>query len=45
MQKIQCLFDQELAKRFDLDYIQPGYITQAELDDLTKVYYDSLYDC
>ncbi len=33
-----------LQKRFRKDYVDPGYLTQPELNDLTRVYYESLYD-
>lgn len=39
----RCLIT-NLNRRFKKDYIQPGYLTQHELNDLTKVYYQSLYD-
>ncbi len=38
-----CLL-KNLSKRFEIDYIKPGYLTKTELEDLTKVYYNSLYD-
>ncbi len=39
----QCLI-KNLEKRFEIDYLQPGYLHPKELTDLTQVYYDSLYD-
>jgi len=39
----QCLL-KNLSKRFDIDYIKPGYLNSEELADLTKTYYESLYD-
>lgn len=39
----QCLI-KNLGKRFEKDYVKPGYLNKEELTDLTKVYYDSLYD-
>lgn len=38
-----CLV-KNLNRRFDIDYIQSNYLTQLELNDITQVYYDSLYD-
>jgi hypothetical protein len=38
-----CLIS-NLQKRFCKDYIDPGYLSQPELNDLTRVYYESLYD-
>jgi hypothetical protein len=39
----QCLIT-NLKKRFTRDYVEKGILTQKELEDLTRVYYDSLYD-
>lgn len=39
-----CLVN-NLNKRFTIDYVDNGYLNNNELDDITKVYYDSLYDC
>lgn len=38
-----CLIS-NLQKRFQTDYIRPGYLTPIELNDLTRTYYESLYD-
>lgn len=38
-----CLV-KNLNDRFNIDYIQSGYLNNNELNDITKVYYDSLYD-
>lgn len=38
-----CLL-KNLSKRFDIDYLKPRYLNKHELADLTKTYYDSLYD-
>ena len=39
----RCLV-KNLEKRFEIDYIIPKYLTKVELNDMTKVYYESLYD-
>ena len=39
----RCLI-KNLEKRFEIDYIHPKYLTKVELDDMTKIYYESLYD-
>jgi hypothetical protein len=39
----QCLIS-NLNKRFHLDYTSTELLTENELNDLTQVYYDSLYD-
>jgi len=38
-----CLIE-NLTKRFEIDYISTGLLTKNELNDLTQVYYESLYD-
>lgn len=38
-----CLI-KNLTKRFEIDYVSKGLLTKDELEDLTQVYYDSLYD-
>jgi hypothetical protein len=39
----RCLI-KNLEKRFEKDYIELGYLNRIELDDITRVYYESLYD-
>lgn len=39
----QCLI-KNLNKRFEIDYISKDLLTRDELEDLTEVYYESLYD-
>ena len=39
----KCLIN-NLTKRFTIDYLSQGLLTKNELDDLTQVYYESLYD-
>jgi hypothetical protein len=39
----RCLI-KNLDTRFEMDYISPGLLTKNELCDLTRVYYESLYD-
>lgn len=34
----------KLNRKFIKDYVSVGLLTMEELDDLTKIYYDSLYD-
>jgi hypothetical protein len=38
-----CLI-KNLTKRFEIDYVSKGLLSTEELNDLTKIYYDSLYD-
>lgn len=39
----KCLI-KNLTKRFEIDYISSGLLKKSEVDDLTKVYFESLYD-
>jgi|UniRef100_A0A6C0BKF2 hypothetical protein len=39
----QCLIN-NLNRRFDKDYLSPGLLTKEELEEMTHVYYQSLYD-
>jgi hypothetical protein len=39
----RCLIN-NLNKRFEIDYISTGLLTKDEIEELTQVYYESLYD-
>lgn len=39
----RCLI-RNLNKRFEIDYVSKGLLTTDEITDLTKVYYESLYE-
>jgi hypothetical protein len=39
----RCLIN-NLSRRFEIDYLSKGLLTKNELDDLTNIYYESLYD-